>query len=358
MDTETSLRWLDESNLINLIKPHVPVFKRIFNQCLNNHQEALLIGDTGFKSNNLAAVLSAGYYLAAKELDLKVKLNLQEYRPRLEAASFEIVEALEELKEGSIVIINQSDKLGKIRHLGRSFRRFARLHEHNFISTSSLGYVPTAYLEQIIAPLDVDYNKLRETHQKLKQAFDSVEKIRVETDNGTCVELNIKGRAARSSDGNFQLPGAGGNLPAGEVYIPPVEEDTNGIIIIDASSRNLYKTELIREPIKLTVKHGKIIDINGGVEADILDQSLKTVEEQTKYPERVRMICELGIGLNPRARVIGATIIDEKVLGTAHFGIGSNAWFGGKNRTIAHLDQVFRNPHIFVDGKLLDIKNF
>lgn len=355
MDTETSLRWLDESNLISLIKPHVPVFKRIFSQCLNAHQEVLLIGDSGFKANNLAAILSAGYYLAAKELNLKVKLNLQEYRPRLEAASFEIVEALQNLEEGSIVIINQSDKLGKIRHLGRSFRRFARLHEHNFISTSSLGYVPNAYLEQIIAPLDIDYSRLRESHRRIKETLDSAEKLRVETGSGTCVELNIKGRNACSSDGNFQLPGAGGNLPSGEVYIPPVEADTNGVIVVDASSRNLYKTELIREPIRLTIKHGRIIHIEGGVEADILDQSLKTVEEQTKYPERVRVICELGIGLNPHAKVIGATIIDEKVMGTAHFGIGSNAWFGGKNRTIVHLDQVFRNPNIFVDGKQLDI---
>lgn len=355
MDTETSLRWLDETGLINLIKPHIPVFKKIFRDCFNAREEVLLIGDTGFRNNNIAAILSAGYYAAAKELGLKTRLYLQDYRPKLDSASYEIVDALDALEEGNIIVVNQSDKIGKIRHLGKSFRRFARQRKHRFVSTSSLGYVPTAYINQIIAPLDINYKQIQEKHQKIKELLDAAEEIRIETAKGTNVMMNVKDRKANASSGNFTEPGNGGNLPAGEVYIPPIENKTFGTIVIDASSRNLYKTELIREPIKLIIENGRITSIKGGVEADVLDQSLETVEERAQYPERVRVICELGIGLNDKAKILGTTIIDEKVRGTAHVGIGSNAWFGGANRTIVHLDQVFSNPKIFVDNKLLRI---
>lgn len=69
----------------------------------------------------------------------------------------------------------------------------------------------------------------------------------------------------------------------------------------------------------------------------------------------MRRICELGIGLNPNASIIGAMIVDDKTLGTAHIGIGSNYWFGGNIYAIIHLDQVFKNPTIYFDGELLKI---
>jgi len=53
--------------------------------------------------------------------------------------------------------------------------------------------------------------------------------------------------------------------------------------------------------------------------------------------------------------LIGSTIMDEKVLGTAHIGIGSNHWFGGEIKTVYHGDQVFKNPKIYLDGKLLKL---
>ncbi|NJL43894.1 MAG: hypothetical protein HC945_01030, partial [Nitrosarchaeum sp.] len=72
-----------------------------------------------------------------------------------------------------------------------------------------------------------------------------------------------------------------------------------------------------------------------------------------KPSRHVRRIGELGIGLNPHAKVVGCTILDEKALGTAHLAIGSNAWFGGAIKTIIHLDQVIKNPAIMLDGRTL-----
>jgi len=48
-------------------------------------------------------------------------------------------------------------------------------------------------------------------------------------------------------------------------------------------------------------------------------------------------------------------IMDDKVKGTGHIGIGSNYWFGGSIYAITHFDQVFRNPRIALDDKQLQL---
>ena len=114
-------------------------------------------------------------------------------------------------------------------------------------------------------------------------------------------------------------------------------------------------TILVNEPITLKIKEGNITEISGGNEARELEDTLKWAASVAKHPGSVKRICELGIGLNPKAKIIGATIVDDKVLGTAHIGIGSNYWFGGNIFAIIHLDQVFKNPKVYFDGKLMEI---
>ena len=112
---------------------------------------------------------------------------------------------------------------------------------------------------------------------------------------------------------------------------------------------------MIRNPIELTIKDGEITSIKGGEEAKQLERTLKWAASIAKNPGNVRRICELGIGLNPNAKIVGAMIVDDKTLGTAHIGIGSNYWFGGDIYAIIHLDQVFKNPTIYLDDELLKI---
>ena len=85
-----------------------------------------------------------------------------------------------------------------------------------------------------------------------------------------------------------------------------------------------------------------------------LENTLEWAKEHSKHPGSIHRIGELGIGFNPKAKIIGSTLVDEKTKGTAHIGIGSNYWFGGNIYAIVHLDQIFKNPEIKVDGKQLE----
>jgi len=356
MKDKECIQWLKKENVLPLAQNHYKSMAKVFKECLgiNKEEKLLIIGDTGLKGNNLSAALSACYYLYAKEKGYKVSFVMQESKTRGDEADEDVVNGLIDHPPYNIVITNLSDRLGTIGKK-RSFRKFCREKFFKFVSTTSLGYIPTEYITQMMQMFSIDYRSLRRRQNKLKLYFDNADEVVVKTEKGTNIKMDIRGVDAISADGDFRAYGRGGNLPAGEVYLAPVENKVNGKFIIDASSRNRFKTELVREPVVVRVKKGSITKIEGAVEADLLKQSLKWAAEKAKYPIRVKKIAELGIGMNKHAKVIGTTIIDEKAFGTAHIGIGSNYWFGGTIRTIIHLDQVFRAPEIYVDGKLLKV---
>lgn len=70
-----------------------------------------------------------------------------------------------------------------------------------------------------------------------------------------------------------------------------------------------------------------------------------------KYNNAACNIAEIGVGFNPKARVTGKVIEDEKAKGTAHIAFGDNRSFGGYIEAPSHLDAVFFNPQIFLDAQ-------
>ncbi len=356
METVESLNWLKKKNLYELSERLTLQLKKIFAPCLNVKDEKILvIGDTGVENKNIAAVMSGAYYLAAQQLKLDAKLVFQKVKSRGDIADQDIVDSLSELPDNNVIILNLSDKLGNIKELGKSFRRWVKKKSHRFVSAMSLGDLKTDKVNLIVDAMDISYKPFQANHEKLRKLFDDTDEIQIKTDAGTDLYYNIKGINGIAADGNYTTPGSGGNLPAGEVYTPPNGKRIEGKIVIDASSRVQNGTILIKNPITLNVKDGNIIEIKGGKEAKELENTLNWAASVAKHPGSVRRICEFGIGLNPKAKIIGATLVDDKALGTAHVGIGSNYWFGGNIYAIIHLDQVFKNPKIYFDGKVKEI---
>jgi len=65
-------------------------------------------------------------------------------------------------------------------------------------------------------------------------------------------------------------------------------------------------------------------------------------------------IAELGIGANPKARLNGNVLEDEKVLGTVHIAVGDNTSFtGGHMRSNIHLDGILLQPTVKIGERLL-----
>lgn len=356
MGTLESLKWLKDHNLYDLAYRTSIALKKVFTPCFAvKDEKVLIIGDIGYENRNAAAVMSGAYYLAAEQLRLDAKLIFQNVKSRGDVSDEDVIHALSDLKSGNIIILNMSDKLGNIKELGKSFRRWVAKRNHRFVSAMSLGDLATSNIELILNAIDVNYKPFQVQHEEIRQRLEKAKEVRVTTPAGTDLIYNKAGIKAIAADGNYTIHGTGGNLPAGEVYSPPNGKRIEGKVVIDGSSRTHEHTILIKKPIELEIKDGEIVDIKGGEEAKRLEATLKWAASVAKNPGNVRRVCELGIGLNPKASIIGAMIIDDKTLGTAHIGIGSNYWFGGNIYAIIHLDQVFKNPTIYLDDEKLTI---
>jgi len=357
MNSKDYIQWLSENSLLEKTRFNVTLFKRIFKECLGaSNENVLIITDNGYDSRRTAPIVAGSYYMAAQELGLKTNLVLQSDKTAVDNAGNNVTDALNEIDEGGIMILCVSNKLGKITKISKTFRGYVRKKNQKFISSTSLGTIHDSNLDVFLRAIDINYDKLQERQAKVKELLDDAEILHVRTKAGTDLEIKIKDKRAVSNDGNYTTPGVGGNIPCGEVYVPPMGKNgVNGKVVIDTSSRNIEGTLLIKEPITLEIEKGRIVDIRDGRAADLLDQSLEDGEKRAKHPENVRLLGEFGIGMNPNARIIGSTLLDEKVMGTAHVAIGSNTWFGGDIKTIVHFDQVFMKPEITLDGKILTV---
>ena len=127
------------------------------------------------------------------------------------------------------------------------------------------------------------------------------------------------------------------NLPYGEIWCGPVETMGDGLIVCDGSIGDIGN---VSKPLKIFLEKGKIIDIGSD------DQKLvEIIEGLLNVDEEARIIGELGIGLNPGAKLSGNLLEDEKALKIAHVAFGNNENMeGGQNKSKTHRDFLFYNP--------------
>jgi len=191
----------------------------------------------------------------------------------------------------------------------------------------------------------LDFRKYQPLVNKVAELYRKAERIKVTSPSGTNIEASIKGRRVNADGGLCLEPGQAIGIPVMEVNSTPIENTTNGKIVIDTSMSFLG---ILRENITLIVKNGYIEKIEGGEEANIM----RNIFESKKDPN-VYIIAEIAIGLNPKAKIKGILAEDEGVLGTMHFGIGNNITMGGENKASMHTDVIINHPTMLLDDIVL-----
>jgi len=88
------------------------------------------------------------------------------------------------------------------------------------------------------------------------------------------------------------------------------------------------------------------VKIEGGAEARILRDYLE------KYGDDNAYMCpaEASVGVNAEAVVRGIQREDKNIMGTLHFGLGTNVDVGGSVKSKIHMDGVILHPTLYVDG--------
>ena len=213
-----------------------------------------------------------------------------------------------------------------------------------------VGHAPgitTSMMRQ--SPKKCNYAERLESADCLMDRFKGVKSVHITAPAGTDITLDLENRGwqtdLRIDEGDF------GNLPAGEVWCAPVENGANGVLAIDGSIGDLGQVPSL---LTMTVENGRLV----GVEC--ADKNfVRQVEELSDIDDEARIIGELGIGLNPGARIVGVMLEDEKAGETAHIAFGNNMDMdGGQNNSKTHRDYLFYKPTIvatYLDGSKKDI---
>ncbi|HDZ61542.1 MAG TPA: peptidase, partial [Nitrospirae bacterium] len=181
--------------------------------------------------------------------------------------------------------------------------------------------------------MQVNWKKMSERTIKIARKVNRGEKIEISTSNGTYLTFSKKGRKAKADTGIITKPGSSSNLPAGEVYLAPLEGTAEGRLVLEWAP-----THKLKHPITLEVKNGVVTEVRG---RDNYTQYLRKKLSERKENAN---IAELGIGTNNKASRPDNILESEKILGTIHVALGDNSSFGGKVSTPFHQDFVFFRP--------------
>lgn len=218
----------------------------------------------------------------------------------------------------------------------------ARRHASN--SGARIASLPGIKTEILERTLTGNYKEIYNRSRKLADILTIGRSVRLTTPAGTDLTFSIARMRGFAETGLIHEAGQFCNLPAGEACTAPVQDSCNGVLIIDGSFPGIG---LIKQPVKISIKDGYAVRITGDHQAELIRNQLRP------FGREGRNIAEIGIGTNPRAKLTGCTLEDEKVLGTVHIALGNNISFGGKVNVKSHLDAVLLNPTLVIDGKTI-----
>jgi len=202
----------------------------------------------------------------------------------------------------------------------------------------------------IIEGISIPPEKIKKIVKTVGEQFINAKKVYVSDDNGTDFWVSVEDRVKTLDDGvlsdeQIALGNLGGNLPAGEVFYPPIETQGEGKIFVPLTKERY--THTILKNVEIFFKDGKLI--LDKITADSNIETLIKAFEQCENIDRANNVTELrtynigelGIGCNPViTKAIGYILTDEKIYGSAHVAFGFNKHFGGTSTSQMHWDFV------------------
>lgn len=189
-----------------------------------------------------------------------------------------------------------------------------------------------------------DFEAADRLARKIGAVLEKTDTIRMTSPSGTDLTGKVTKRPIQYETGLFRNPGEFGALPNSELNISPIEGSTEGVIV---GNVRLMGFGILRdEPITIEVKDGEVSKAWGGAAADYLNTTLASFNDRSAYN-----LAEFAVGLNPKARSYATNLEDLGRLGFGHHGIGSNYAIGGNVKAPCHIDVIYTDATLKLDGK-------
>ncbi|MBI4278216.1 MAG: hypothetical protein HY660_07140 [Armatimonadetes bacterium] len=203
---------------------------------------------------------------------------------------------------------------------------------------------------EIIVADTADYHEIKRNNERLKELFKKGHRVRITNRAGTdfvgsADDIEYDKLWGHLSHEGFALqPGDFGAAPDGETHIPPPPESMEGLLVVDGPVANICDVRP-DEPIRLAVKKGRILKIEGGRDAAKLDKLVHDLEQD--------YVAEIGLGTNPAWVVSRSLHGVKKGLGNTHVAYGGWWGFQPKIPYKVHGDMVMYEGTLEIDGKVV-----
>lgn len=200
--------------------------------------------------------------------------------------------------------------------------------------------LPEDYFERDISVDDL--YKIKERTERLAEIMSGANEARISSPYGTNIRMNLKGRKAIPiqplyTEGVSTLP------DYSEATIAPVEGSTEGLLVVDGSVQGW--NFLLREPLKLLVKKGRVTEVSGP------EEYVKRLKELLAMDENAsNCAAELGIGTSHIIpKDLKGWMWDYGVAGNIHIAVGRNNSIGGETFSQLHNDLLISKATIWLD---------
>jgi len=195
---------------------------------------------------------------------------------------------------------------------------------------------------------NVDVPSILEFQRLLQGVTKKARSMHYTTPAGTDVSFENDPKRPVMVEGDVSGPGE--YMLLGQVDWAPVEETINGTIVFDGSVNPPDDLGLLKEPLKLEIRNGRVTRVYGGESARIYGRWLKSFKDENMY-----VLAHLSYGCNPGARLTGNVLEDERVWGVLEWGLGNQTvTFQALNtRAASHSDGITLKPTLEADGEVI-----
>ena len=199
---------------------------------------------------------------------------------------------------------------------------------------------------------NIDYKLVVEMGEAIQRIVQNSDEVIVKSPGGTNLKGYNRGRRVRLS-GKLATEKGYPIMLAGQVSWCPIEETIEGKLVFDGALFPPMSLGKLNEPVALTLKDGRVTDIQGGREAKVFSQWMESLND----PENMYRLAHYSLGFNPGIKAVTGRIVeDERVFGCIEFGIGSQgkSILGKQWAAAGHTDGIVLNPTIILDGEVFE----
>jgi aminopeptidase len=194
--------------------------------------------------------------------------------------------------------------------------------------------------------MQANYSEIGEQAIWLASQMRRAREVQVTCPKGTNLRFSLGNRPVECDDGVIgEEDLARGavllNLPSGEVCYAPPESSAYGRAYIETA---FWQGQAIRG-LELEFVAGQVRPLAAKTGFELFVDTVENAGGDSRW------LGEFGVGLNPAVtQVLGYTLLDEKMLGTAHIALGENRALGGENNSALHWDLVIQQATVKLDG--------